>query len=1181
MESGVHLRWQPGPDVGFPSGGFDVFRREHVEHASDSFVGFNELTQSTLSGLGWELLNTEMPINLPITHPDWPGKHPHSPHDLKEALARLPAVIEATVRTRYKAGFEADLETILETLVATNPQQDARVSETGVSESKVRTTRSSPLLETRLLSLLSLLSLDPNMARILGLYYVDGTADSGVTYDYLLVGHYENSRVPWRSIDFDDVATGTAGPSLVARGRGAITTPRPMTVVDSTWAGTAERALQFAYDGRADSVWVSIDASCKSLEFRLDVSGSPTEATIEAFAGNIKVADATVVTGESTVLIEAPSKINMVLVTITSAFDLFEITIRSETGTMGDVAYLVYDVAMEESPGVPTRELNSATAFQLPTRVSGAQVEPESCAVALAVELDTSSTALSANAPLLYRFRRTNLDDDTSTDLNLDRPTLIPTTAEARMPRPKSISGVVHYLDPRIPAGSYAYQVQGIDLFGRLSDWSAEKNTDVAPAYGPPPPAALTAKYLDALDTQLTAEEKSRVEASGNGLQLSWTWTGMQRVQAPMMEASGAEFHIYDIAGVPNTLRGAILSANDLGDRSELKTNVHFDGATDTLAGLSLRCGLSFFAIESHTRGNNITVTVRHLANPTERPDAGDCSIVIPRGHAAWTNLHAATNWERQIHAEPIGKIAVVKGKLSGVSVTATTRASVTINARLVNEASLVPGVLIVDGVVYPVAEHTPGSAAVLTIELPVLHDGSISPAPTSGQSARYLPGKRYSVYLGDYELTALDGESVTYATIGASAFCSDVEGAVGRPAAVTAFHREPPAAPVIESVDDDEWLVAEPADYYGVAKHTISWPAVTGAAGYLVYRATGASLFENDREQRRTRADDYAGDPFADDAGYDDWKATNYPDVDMFADIDSASASDVSTVLTAWRAWAARFYPMLSPAQVQMLASKACNRDAFRRVNTDPVEATWYEDRFAGRGDGFHVWRIRAVNASGVPGDCSTALEPVRIFDVTPPATPNLTSVRGSVGGVVLSWGAVADDDVVAYAIYRADSVDELSDIRRKDPILTIETDGSVSDLTATDESAVALANYYYCVVAVDHLGNRSSPSRALMGRAIAETPPAPEWVSAAWTDDGVDLIWSMASGDMQALVERRVAGTTAWLSLGTWLDAGVASYVDASASSDEDLEFRVRVKNTAGLQSAPSETIVVGSLE
>jgi hypothetical protein len=67
------------------------------------------------------------------------------------------------------------------------------------------------------------------------------------------------------------------------------------------------------------------------------------------------------------------------------------------------------------------------------------------------------------------------------------------------------------------------------------------------------------------------------------------------------------------------------------------------------------------------------------------------------------------------------------------------------------------------------------------------------------------------------------------------------------------------------------------------------------------------------------------------------------------------------------------------------------------------------------------------------------------------------------------------------------------------------------------------------------------------------------------------------MDSGDLQALVERRPAGTSAWLTLGTWLDAGVASYVGTAASRAADLEFRLRVKSTSGMQSSVSGTMSV----
>lgn len=74
-------------------------------------------------------------------------------------------------------------------------------------------------------------------------------------------------------------------------------------------------------------------------------------------------------------------------------------------------------------------------------------------------------------------------------DLHLWRQALTPRAASQRLSQ-------VQYLDRGLPDGRYAYQLQGIDLFGRPSLWSTREVVTVRDQTPPPPPANVQARYL-------------------------------------------------------------------------------------------------------------------------------------------------------------------------------------------------------------------------------------------------------------------------------------------------------------------------------------------------------------------------------------------------------------------------------------------------------------------------------------------------------------------------------------------------------------------------------------------------------------------------------------------------------------------------------------------------------------
>ena len=234
--------------------------------------------------------------------------------------------------------------------------------------------------------------------------------------------------------------------------------------------------------------------------------------------------------------------------------------------------------------------------------------------------------------------------------------------------------------------------------------------------------------------------------------------------------------------------------------------------------------------------------------------------------------------------------------------------------------------------------------------------------------------------------------------------------------------------------------ILARPANYYGLAKYTLTWEAVPGAAGYAVLRCSGAALFNQDQEQREHRLGDYAtSEVFADDPGFSAWPA-GYD----FSLTEDELLTDPDSYLDAWGAWADHFYPQLTDSAVQDLADRKGNEGAFQRTNKDPALSRSYTDTFDGRGQGFYVYRIRTIDAAGNLGDYSPSFPPVHIFNVNPPAQPVITKISGGQKQISIRWAAHPGDSVAGYLLYRTQDPALAGDWRSMEVIKTNPQDPS-----------------------------------------------------------------------------------------------------------------------------------------
>lgn len=173
-EVGAHLRWGFAWGLPFPQNGFDLYRRP-------------------AGGGSWTLLNAEGRVH-PIR--TWDGTVPGGPVWKGRGKDRLPAPEHG----RFE-GANADQATFLLDMVARAPYQTLYYVEGSdtpfldeTSAKAFADAAGEPRVQWQVepMSLLQTMALHPEIARLLGLYWIDETADPDTAYDYRVVGYWSD-----------------------------------------------------------------------------------------------------------------------------------------------------------------------------------------------------------------------------------------------------------------------------------------------------------------------------------------------------------------------------------------------------------------------------------------------------------------------------------------------------------------------------------------------------------------------------------------------------------------------------------------------------------------------------------------------------------------------------------------------------------------------------------------------------------------------------------------------------------------------------------------------------------------------------------------------------------------------------------------------------------------------------
>jgi len=1141
---------------------------------------------------GWQPL-TAQPILVPLVPPGTRNLAElvdDRSATVTRARSRLPSGLPAAIADELAGDFADAPRDAVALLLREGP--GARLPGTA---SVAEQARDAPRLGVDVDTVLTLAALDANLARMLGLTWHD-PAVAGL-WDYRVVAHYRPVLFPGTAIRFDELLPGPQPAGVVRVAGLTVVSSGGLTVLVAS-DGAAVLRMDPPLPGAPGGLM--LPPRVRSVRLWLATAGDADGITFTGRRGDRTVVSVVGDGGDVIVLEDATG-----LDTVTwdrGRLDLAEVELSGTAGPVGDHAWYAWNVAAADPTPVGALTVTDVGA-DAAVPPPGPDGRLPRWAGVVGVDWQPADDVRDAGSPVraLVAFSAPAGSADHATDgpftvVNADRPA----TAAARVP-----GSVGTWPGPQVPrrwtrpladAGWYAVRVRGVDAFGRLGPWTVPRTVQVGGAPEPGAPDALSARYLDPADPDLTDADRA-LSGGTPGLLVKWTWPAGRRLQAPAVDTAG-EFRVYLRRGEPNLVSGTVLQAIRDTDRSRLDTDVDWPGRADALTGQLLRLGGASYPILGHGRGAGTSFEVGHLSSPLRRPGTGPFTITLSPTAPPYVGFNHATDFDRRV-AVAAGNLAAPTTTTVRTVVPTIRGAKVTLADPVVVDpgAAPVPGLLLSRGIGYPVLDQPDGSAELQIGAATQPGGGRLLPAV--GDRCTVWCGGRYQLWLPGITVAPGDGEAFAVAFVGVAAADGDPlvaddprwdapgrgglggrpgrQGPTGRAARVAVPHRGgPPVLPVTRPPDVDgdvPAVLAEPADWYGQAHYRVPLDPVGGSAGYRVLRASTAALFAYDAQLRRTGRDPYADGPFPHDAGSVAWLAERYPPVttaELTADPTTLDEATAAAVAGAWRDWSAWFYPQLSNREVMDLSDLDTHREPFLPTHPGTVPGPSFLSTMDGRGTGRFLYRIRTVDASGVAGPWSATLPIVELRDVTPPKSPTLLSVLGGEDEVSLAWRANTEPDLAGYRIWRSTDPADLADVRRRPAYAQVPANAGPLWTVWTDGGLAPLTRWFYRVAAFDRTGNVSAPTDVVSARPIHTAPPEPPtWTAAGREGSAVALAWSVEEDGVVCMVERQRFRERLFTARTGWLapDRGPRGF----AWRDDDpgsgpVSYRIRARDVTG---------------
>ncbi len=1014
---------------------------------------------------GWQCWG--VPFTLPVTVRQWPARYYGAPDplttapsvvqqdDIKEMRRRLGTLkLAAGLTTAQENAAFAQLRSELVRLVQGFPT--TLLSEVQLPAATAGA--NAPNLNINVMQELLLLALDPYFARVLGLYFVDEQAASGVQYDYSIAGYWGAT-----ACDNTVIFPGLTPGAPLARGSATYNgiTIAPQGGNTSLWRWTKFDSSG-SYDPSVDSSSPSfVQSAAASIIGGLSEAEQPDALLLAASPGTwwfppTPLPQVSITLSQPVARVDAQVSGNGTLQGLSSgtmvssagfnSTQLNTVSVAAPSGQLIDTIQFVGTTA--PSPAGYVLAIGALTLHPISPDTIGtlyaimpppvaiqpiaAPGQPYTTFRHRQADIDTSTLTLVRHSLYDVVWPAPNppapVGDPVSDPLQLPPPTqpigfvaqrqdsgkagstaALPgwiSTRTAPTPAGSNITtnNLYRLVDSQLPdpAGGWSHRVAGFDIFGALGTWSAWSDARGVEKIA----AAPTAMRIVQFDNSTAGGGAAKPDGSawiGGTLNLIVNWAGGSFMMYP--DLATARITVQSIDGSGNVT--GTLATKDLvvPVPSIQELTVASVVATPSADGLSYSVAIQttppLVALKSTDPGQVLMLTL---------PDgSSDRYAVRPAVPAS---------------AGPTATAPVVATVNAGNS------------ARIIANTSKYVG-----QPAYLLSGY--GVNPLLSVPLDI---------PVTQQTARAqvsVTGSTRNPFLAGEQIVDPNGVNPNKPEP------SSVELIFNGPQRLQPPPPpQPPTTPI--PVHQVNHLYYNPADANGNADQTLPFttPAVTGVSGYVLQREPVRSLSLADVKRRNNLptpnlADPNpvmvdSGTPRADLAAWissltgwlscynavQGYNAAHAVPPYSYTPLTTANALQDTN---AQRAFIEHFYGGLLDDELCTLADVPGNAIGYVRVHSQPIApGTTIVDTVDGSGYGRTVYRLASVNQAGsMSASPTNTIGPWYTTIVTPPRPPVLYKLQPTETAIIVAWALDASPDVAAYIVYRAATVQDLADLR------------------------------------------------------------------------------------------------------------------------------------------------------
>ncbi len=745
--------------------------------------------------VSWDAARGWMPIGpdsigLPVTAPRYRVTHKHSTdagltdaeRDWLEAADRMSptgqaADLPAVITNRFGPPEFDNTRSLMRDALARRP--------IAVAEQNER-----PAVEIDPIRLLLTAAIDPQVATMLGLLWIDRTAEPGVIYDYRIAGIWHEPLKPFSperllvpgegltlnvNVPYETRTLRGFGLTIESKSTGGSPegwpTVRLVRDLEADFPTDALRGLRIRQrDGGTLAPRVrDVDAAQQRRLFEVRLNQPVTRVTVLAKGGEAPWA-VLAVSGDEVVAAAAVERGSVKLELAGARIDSLwiggatlrvgQIDLQPEAPPVRVREWICYNVVRGPVPTIQPPVISGETVpgfarATRPEQMVALFLEPE----ALPPASGFFPLARSGHEPVSFdMLRRTDGNAPVAgiegnwTILNLDEDGLVDPIIPGRN-RPSLLvqpddwpPDPPHFFDTTIdPAVRwYSYRARGRDLFGRTSPLSEVLHVDAADRWGPPLPADVRARWIELRDPRTTADDAALLNNLNEpfAIRVQWEWPENLRAQAPDTASfriywNSQPFEEYLLAEIQEVLNATAP------DTYRVRVVLPRNPPLDAFAGDWLRQGNDQYLITGSSAANPSVMTLTRGVSPF--PSIGDCSVSLRApagldqlGNPLRGNAASPLSWGERVLQGPLLSIRTNVDDVSAGAMVQVVQARIDLprpNLATLelattfrwDEPDLASWSVTTEAEIYPVLGGTLGAhAAVLVIDI----EGRQPPAP-------------------------------------------------------------------------------------------------------------------------------------------------------------------------------------------------------------------------------------------------------------------------------------------------------------------------------------------------------------------------------------------------------------------------------------------------------------------